>query len=220
MRMLIVLLACLSLGAGQVSVPSKTDLTQFNYPFLIGDWYLFNPEPQDSPENFLAIRLTLESNYIFTIEIQKKDHSVDYWNGRYEADETTLVLGLDTPSPQVYMYNNNHNQLNLNGVIFHKGLPDALVGQWTSEILTGEDIMASDISQMDLILQPDFVFHFRVVSNQGVEAVHDGIYIIEDDHIVLMYSDGEQDSRYTLVDDQLTLASESSDMYAVLNRVK
>ncbi|USD66526.1 hypothetical protein [Vibrio sp. SCSIO 43136] len=220
MRMLILFLAIFTLGAKQVDVPKKPDLTQFNHPFLVGDWYMFNPDPVNSNENFLAIRLSLESNYQFTIEIQKKDHSVDYWEGRYEADDTTLVLGLDSDTPQLYYYHNNHNALNLNGVMFHKGLPDALVGSWTSETLLGDDIAASGVSQMDLELKADFVFSFRVVSDSGLEAIHEGIYIIEDDRIVLMYPDGEQASRYTLSDGQLTLDSQNSDMYAVLNRVK
>ncbi|KJY71084.1 hypothetical protein [Vibrio nigripulchritudo] len=220
MRVLLLILTCFLLGSTHAEVKQKADLTQFTHPFLLGDWYLFNPEPDDSSEDFLAIRLTLESDYIFTIEIQKKDHSVDYWQGRYEADESTLVLGLDTDTPQIYQYQNNHNQLNLNGVVFQKALPSALVGSWTSESLGGDDILASDVSKMDLVLQADFVFSFRVESSEGVEAIHEGIYIIEGDHLVLMYSDGEHDSRYTLVDDQLTLDSQSSDMYAVLNRVK
>ena len=118
---------------------------------------------------------------------------------------------MDTETPQVYQYNNNHNQLNLNGVIFQKALPTALVGSWTSESLAGDDILASDVSQMDLVLQADFVFSFRVVSGNGNEATHEGIYIIERDHLVLIYSDGEQDSRYTLIDNQLTLDSQTSD---------
>ncbi len=220
MRILLLIFSCLLFGSTHAEVKQKTELTQFSQPFLLGDWYLFNPEPNNASEEFLAIRLTLESNYIFTIEIQKNDHSVDYWQGDFKADESTLVLGTDTETPQVYSYQNNHNQLNLNGVIFQKGLPKALVGSWTSEILTGEDILASDVSQMDLELHADFVFFMRVVSISGNEAVHEGIYIIEGDHLVLMYSDGEQDSLYTLIDNQLTLDSQSSDMYAVLNRVK
>ncbi|GLQ70749.1 hypothetical protein [Vibrio penaeicida] len=220
MRLFLLIFTCFLFGSTHAEVKQKAELTQFNHPFLLGDWYLFNPDPDSTSEDFLAIRLTLESDYVFTIEIQKKDHSVDYWQGNYEADETTLVLGMDTETPQVYYYNNNHNQLNLNGVIFQKALPTALVGSWTSESLAGDDILASDVSQMDLVLQADFVFSFRVVSGNGNEATHEGIYIIEGDHLVLMYSDGEQDSRYTLIDNQLTLDSQTSDMYAVLNRVE
>lgn len=66
---------------------SRADLTQFDQPLLLGDWYLLNPNPEQSSENFRVIKLSLASDYHFSIDIQKKDFSVDHWNGAYSADE-------------------------------------------------------------------------------------------------------------------------------------
>lgn len=198
----------------------KTDLTQFDMPLLLGDWYLINPDSDDSSENFLAIKLTLESNYSFQIDIQKKDYSVDHWEGLFAANEDTIILGLNTAEPQVYNYSSNHHMLNLNGVMFTKALPNALAGMWSSEQLSGEDLLASKVNKIDLILQPDFVFQFRVSSDEGGEAVHRGVYYTEGNHLVLLYKDGEHDTTYTLDSDQLTLETEGGDMFAVLTRVK
>jgi hypothetical protein len=73
---------------------------------------------------------------------------------------------------------------------------------------------------MDLVLQPDFVFTFRVANESGEEAIHQGVYYTEGDHLVLLYEDGEHDTRYTLNSDVLTLEGEEGGMYAVLNRIR
>jgi hypothetical protein len=86
--------------------------------------------------------------------------------------------------------------------------------------VSGDDKHAQDIARMDLILQPDFVFTFRVSSSEGSEAIHSGVYYTEDDHIVLLYQDGEHDATYTLDQDELTLEVEDGDMFAVLNRIR
>lgn len=110
--------------------------------------------------------------------------------------------------------------LNLNGVTFTKGLPNALAGIWSSAQLSGEGMIANQINKMDLILQPDFVFMFRVTSEDGDESVKKGVYYTEGNHLVLLYENGEHDTTYVLDTDQLTLQEESGEMLAVLNRVR
>ena len=220
MRSLLLFCACLSFSLSGSETPKTVDLTQFDLPFLLGDWYLVNPNPNESSENFRTIKLTLNSNYDFQINIQKKDYSVEHWEGVYTADENTLVLGMNSAEPQVYAYSGNHNLLNLNGVTFVKALSNALAGIWSSEHLSGEDLLASEVQKMDLILQPDFVFLFRVSNQEGEEEVHKGVYYTEDEHLVLIYEDGEHSTRYSLTRDQLTLEGEGGSMYAVLNRVQ
>ncbi|CAK4067904.1 hypothetical protein OH458_13935 [Vibrio sp. MarTm2] len=209
-----------SLTASANQNKDNADLTQFDQPFLLGDWYLINPNPENSQENFLAIKLSLNSNYSFVIDIQKKDYSVDHWEGLYNANDDTIILGLNTSEPQVYQYSANHNLLNLNGVTFTKALSNSLAGMWSSEHLAGDDLLASDVRRMDLVLQPDFVFTFRVANEDGDEAVHQGVYYTEGDQLVLLYEDGEHDTRYTLNRDVLTLEGEEGGMYAVLNRIR
>lgn len=48
---------CLSAFAGENT--KEDDLSHFDTPFLIGDWYLMNPRPDESAENFRAIKLSL-----------------------------------------------------------------------------------------------------------------------------------------------------------------
>ncbi|MDG3088089.1 hypothetical protein P7F88_19220 [Vibrio hannami] len=220
MKWLITLLACFAFQIGASEPRAKSDLTSFDYPFLLGNWYLVNPNPDIEKQDFLTIRLSIVSNYTFFIEIQKTDFSIEQWEGQYTASNSTLVLGMNSDTPQYYNYLVNHNQLILNGVAFIKGLPKDLVGSWASEAITGDDILASEVSRMALTLQPDFVFMFMVESDDGSHAVREGVYYYENDHLVLMYEDGEQDSRYTVDNNTLTLKSEGFDMYAVLNRVE
>ncbi|NOH96247.1 hypothetical protein [Vibrio sp. 99-70-13A1] len=220
MKWILILLTCFSLNAWSSEVKDNTDLSHFDLPLLLGDWYLLNPEPDSAAENFLAIKLTLDSNYTFKIDIQKKDYSIDHWEGMYTANDDTIILGLNTSEPQVYAYSSNHNMLNLNGVMFTKALPNALAGIWSSAELSGDDLRASNIKKMDLVLQPDFIFMFRVSDDLGGEVVHRGVYYTEGNHLVLLYENGEHDTTYTLNSDVLTLEGQEGDMYAVLNRIR
>ncbi|MBA5762913.1 hypothetical protein H2O73_11195 [Vibrio sp. 404] len=223
MRWIAIFLACLSFSAWSANASSDKDLdaiSHFDHPFLLGDWYLINPEPDSSQENFIAIKLTLDSNYHFSIDIQKRDFSVDHWEGMYNANEDTIILGLHTDAPQIYSYASNHNMLNLNGVMFTKALSNSLAGIWSSEHLAGDDLLASEVNQMDLILQPDFVFLFKVSNQDGDEAVRRGVYFTEGEHLVLLYEDGEHNARYKLNRDKLTIESDEGGMFAVLNRIR
>ncbi|MGR2996433.1 hypothetical protein ABMY12_14815 [Vibrio vulnificus] len=222
MKWLLTLLAALTLSSvyAQDMSTKSADLTYFDTPLLLGDWYLVNPNVEESREDFRAIKLTLNSKYEFQIDIQKRDYSIDHWEGIYTANEDTIILGLNTDEPQVYQYESNHNMLNLNGVTFTKGLPNALAGIWSSAQLSGEGMIANQINKMDLILQPDFVFMFRVTSEDGDESVKKGVYYTEGNHLVLLYENGEHDTTYVLDTDQLTLQEESGEMLAVLNRVR
>ncbi|GAK83222.1 WD40 repeat [Vibrio ponticus] len=223
MRWIGILLACFSFSAWSSSATGAKQsdiLSYFDHPFLLGDWYLVNPDPENSKENYIAIKLTLDSKFNFAIDIQKKDYTIDRWEGMYTANEDTIILGLNTDHPQVYGYASNHNMLNLNGVMFRKALSNSLAGMWSSQHLAGDDLMASEVDRMDLILQPDFVFLFKVSNPDGDEAVRRGVYFTEGEHLVLLYENGEHNTRYKLNRDTLTIESNEGGMFAVLNRIR
>jgi hypothetical protein len=199
---------------------AENNRNTFDYPFLLGDWYLLNPNADNGNDDFRTIRLSFTSNFDFLIQIQKRDYSVDQWSGSYSVGDEAIVLGLNTDIPQYYEYKISHNRLLLNGITFYKLLNKEMAGIWTSESLSGEDLLASNVSKMDLVLQPDFVFLFRSSNDSGAQSVHHGVYYIENDQLILLYENGEHESTFTLQDDQLTLEGEESDMFAVLNRVK
>ncbi|WP_394244400.1 hypothetical protein [Vibrio astriarenae] len=218
MKWITIILTALSLQIASSVHSKEIDLTQFDQPFLLGDWYLLNPDPTNSEEDFIAVKLSLDSTYNFTIDIQKKDFSVDHWEGFYHASEDTIILGSNSSDPQIYEYDLNHNALQLNGVIFRKALSNELAGSWSSHQLRGDDMAASDIHQMELTLRPDFVFDFKVINDAGLERAHQGVYITEGEQLILLYKDGEQSTRYTLDSDELTLKGEDGSTFAVLSR--
>lgn len=217
MRKLImtIILAAISFG----SVAEEKLKPQFQYPFLLGEWYVNNPNPDENAA-FRAIRIQFDSNFVFKIDVQKLDYSLEHWQGTYNASDDTLVLGLNTSTPQIYEYKTTHNKLNLNGITFVKSLSMPIAGIWSSTSLSGDDILASKVAKLDLILQPDFVFMFRASGDDGEETIKRGIYYIENDQLVLLYENGETSSSYSLVDDTLTLSGEGVDMQAELARVR
>lgn len=207
-------------AAAAEKAPSSTDqLMLFEQPFLLGDWYLINPLPEQSSEDFLAVKLTLASNYQFAIDIEKKNHKVDRWSGEFAIDKNKIVLGVNSPTPQVYEYEENHNILKLNGVIFTKFLTNKLAGSWSSVVVSGDGMAANQIEKIELILQPDFIFSFKAIDAEGEEIVQQGIFFTERDNLILLFEDGEQETTFKLKQNQLTIQDRNGEMYAVLNRV-
>ncbi|WP_074372674.1 hypothetical protein [Vibrio spartinae] len=219
MKWYVAILSFVCSGSG-FSASHKSDLTQFDFPFLIGEWYLMNPDPEDPHQDFMSIHLTLSSSYTFAVQVKKRDSSIEYWEGGYTASQDTLMLGTHTIEPQIYTYQTTHNRLMLNGVTFFKALSRTLVGYWQSEYLSGTEVGVVGVTQIQLILQPDFLFFIRSVDEQGNEAVHRGVYYTENDHLVLLYDQGEHDTRFQVSADQLTVNFENGAMVAVLNRVE
>ncbi len=225
MKWYAVILTCLSfyVVAGDVQnvdEKEKNDLTQFDKPLLLGDWYYINPAPSEVGDDFLAVRLHLSSDYSFGIQITKVDHTTDLWVGKYNVSSSNIILGPGTADRQIYPYSVNHNQLLLDGVYFAKGYNTKLIGSWSSTSIKGDDILASKVSKMTITLRPDFVFMFYVESSDGNMAAYQGIYYFEGNHLVLVYENGQQDSTFTVDDDELLLTNEGYDMQTVLAKVE
>ncbi|MGO2341216.1 hypothetical protein [Vibrio litoralis] len=218
MKSLIVLLSSLALGAAAFESPKKYDMFLFDNPFLIGQWHVINPAPETIPEDFLSITLELESNYQFGIQIQRKDRTVHSWSGEYSIDDSEIVLGVESESPQTYQYTVNPNQLLLNGVAFSKTVPEHLSGYWRSTEVRGSDVESSFVSDIDLVLYPNFYFSIQSFTSKGSNKYRDGIYYIEDNYIYFIYNDGEQASQYALNSQQLVLSSQDADMYIAFQR--
>jgi hypothetical protein len=196
------------------------DLTQFDYPLLVGDWYLLKTN-SGIEQDFAAIRLTLSSSYTFTIQVQNRDDSIGYWEGKYSVDQNTITLGIQSLTPQSYSYVMTHNRLMLNGVIFYKAFSNTLVGYWQSQSLSGHEHGDVGVTKIELVLQPDFVFLIRSCDEQGNEVIHEGVYYTENNHLVFLYEQGEHDARFELdSDDQMILNLEDGAMLAVLTRVR
>lgn len=216
MKSFIMLLSSLTLGAATVDSPQKNDMFLFDNPFLVGQWHVINPSPEIIPEDFLSITLQLESNYQFEIQIKRKDRSVHAWSGEYSADGNKIVLGINSESPQTYQYDVNTNQLLLNGVAFNKMAPEHLSGYWRSIEVRGSDVQSSFVSDIDLVLYPNFYFSIQSFAKNGHNKYRDGVYYIEDNYIYFIYNDGEQSSQYILNPHQLVLSSQ--DMYIAFQR--
>ncbi|MDF2186327.1 hypothetical protein O1O06_16420 [Grimontia hollisae] len=206
-----------------LSLPVKaTDLTQFDFPLLLGDWYWFSSDQQDAEgadNQYKAITISFDSAYRFNVKLLKRDGSVEEARGLYDLDDRTLMLNDDQGETQHHEYKLNHNQLMLRGASFTKILPNNLSGAWYSDVIQGLDV-DENVSKLALMLRPDFLFSVRVSGTEGQSVTHRGVYFLEDDHLVLIYRGGQQDSQYQLDTDTLTLTNSQFGMEAVLRRQK
>ncbi|MDD1791662.1 hypothetical protein LRP50_00780 [Enterovibrio sp. ZSDZ42] len=205
-----------------VSMPVKAqDLTQFDFPLLIGDWYWFSPDQQQDNTNeettYKAINISFGSDYRFDVKLLKSDGEIEEAEGFYDLDENTLVLNDDFGDSQQHEYKLSHNQLKLKGAKFTKILPHNLSGAWFSDVIGGKDV-DERVDELALMLRPDFLFSVRVSGKQGQQVTHRGVYFLENDHLVLIYRGGQQDSQFELDSNTLTLTNTQFGMEAVLRR--
>ncbi|MGF1877145.1 lipocalin family protein [Photobacterium indicum] len=196
------------------------DLTEFDYPLLLGDWYWFSTSDdgiESEGESYRAMNIKFKSSYNFVIRLLRVDGSVDEWTGKYDVDETNIVFSSEGQLEQNHNYMLTYNQFILDGARFTKLAPENLPGEWRSSKISGRDV-AEGISELSISLRPDFLFSAEVSNNEGKKKEHRGIYYLEDDHIVLIYEGGQQDSQFLLGSDTLTLSNTQFGMEAVMQR--
>ncbi len=199
---------------------SAQDLTQFDFPFLLGDWYWFSPDQSESTSGteYKAINISFDSDYVFKVKLLARDGNIQQTSGTYDIDDSTLTLFDANGDTQYHQYALNHYQLALRGTVFTKLLPYNLIGSWRSKYIKGKDV-SDNVTDITLILRSDFNFTIHVSGKNGRSITHDGVYVLERDHLVLMYSEGVQDSIFSLEDGLLTLTNLQFDMHAELERV-
>ncbi len=200
----------------KVELENKS-LTYFENPFLIGDWYFFKPAHVEN--DYDVLHIALNSANEFTIEmIETSSNTVEEWKGTFEISQDSIRFEGREDESQVYHYQVSHNRLYLNGVEFFKVVPERMIGSWNSKLVSGEDIMVSNIESLNLKLRSDFVFLLEVVSETGKRNQQVGYYYFEDDDLVLLYEDGEQESTFIINEGIFELKNEQFGMYALLQR--
>ncbi len=222
MRYIKVLLTTLIFMVGttvNANTGRQKDLTILEYPLLIGEWYYISEGISEANEPD-AMRILLNSDRHFSMQMVYPDHSSQSWQGDYSVNKQQIMLNVDDNEPEIYDYSNNQNQLILNGVSFYKLPPPSLPGVWHSELLSGSDIQGRAPSQLTLILQPDFVFFIHSSDDDGHEVVRRGVYNTESDHLVLFYHEGGVDTKYSLNQDTLTWNIDDGALKAVMTRMK
>ncbi|KLV03780.1 WD40 repeat protein [Photobacterium aquae] len=197
-----------------------SDLTEFDYPLLLGDWYWFSNTDEgveSEGASYRAMNVKFKSDYRFVIRLLQVDGSVDEWSGIYDIDETTVTFRSRGQPEQQHSYMLSYNQFLLDGARFTKLAPENLPGNWRSAQISGQDV-GDAVSELSISLRPDFLFSAEVSGKDGKKKEHRGIYYIEDDRIVLIYEDGQQDSQFSLGSDTLTLTNKQFGMEAVMRR--
>ncbi|MGF1758719.1 hypothetical protein L4D76_12410 [Photobacterium sagamiensis] len=196
------------------------DLTEFDYPLLLGDWYWFSTAEEgveSEGASYRAMNIKFKSSYNFVIRLLRVDGTVDQWDGKYDIDETNINFLAKGQDEQQHSYMLSYNQFILDGARFTKLAPDNLPGEWRSSNISGKDV-GEGIEQLSISLRPDFLFSAEVSNSEGKKKEHRGIYYLEDDHIVLIYEDGQQDSQFLLGTDTLTLTNKQFGMEATFQR--
>lgn len=202
------------------SIPLKAqDITQFDFPLLLGDWYWFSPYQNDAHKEgtYKAINIRFTSDNRFWVKLLDRNGNIEEGKGAFDLDETTMVLSDDYGDAQYHKYALNHNQLMLKDTEFTKILPHDLSGAWYSDVISGNDV-DQEVAEFALMLRADFLFSVRVLGKEGQSVTRRGVYFLEDDHLVLIYREGQQDSQFQLDANTLILSNSQFDMKTVLKR--
>ncbi|WP_299018745.1 lipocalin family protein [uncultured Photobacterium sp.] len=215
------LFAALLLFLGSLSTQAYADdLTEFDYPLLLGDWYWFSNSDEgvnSEGSSYRAMNVKFKSSYRFVIRLLQVDGTVEEWGGKYNIDETTVTFFTKGQPEQQHSYMLSYNQFLLDGARFTKLAPENLPGNWRSSRISGQDV-GDSVSELSISLRPDFLFSAKVFGSNGKNKEHKGIYFIEDDRIVLIYEDGQHDSQFLLGSDTLTLTNKQFGMEAIMRR--
>ena len=196
------------------------DLTEFDYPLLLGDWYWFSVSDEgiDSEGiSYRAMNIKFKSSYRFVIRLLRVNGIVDEWDGKYDIDETTVTFLSPGQPEQHHSYMLSYNQFLLDGARFTKLAPENLPGNWRSSRISGQDV-DEGVSELAISLRPDFLFSAEVSGSDGKKKEHRGVYFTEDDRIVLIYEDGQHDSQFRLGSNTLTLSNKQFGMEATMVR--
>lgn len=203
---------------------NEIDITEFDYPLLIGNWYWINPEHNDAnkvvkKDGYRAMNLTFTSNYEFSIRLLHHDGEVDQWKGEYDIDDTSLTFKAEDEPIQQHNYRLSYNQFLLDGARFTKLAPDHLAGVWRSDSISGRDV-DPNLTSMSILLRPDFLFSAEISGKEGEKKEHRGIYYLEDDNLVLIYEEGQHQSRFEVDPNTLTLTNQVFGMKAIMKRAE
>ena len=197
------------------------DITEFDYPFLLGSWYWFSSTEagvESAGESYRAMHVMFKSDYAFAMRLLRTDGNIEQWSGEYNIDETNITFVTEGEEDQMHTYMLSYNQFVLDGARFTKLAPENLPGNWKTSTISGSDVDHS-ISELSLTLRPDFLFSAEVSNDKGKSKEHRGIYYIEDNQLVLLYEDGQHDSEFELSsNDTLTLTNTHFGMEAILQR--
>ncbi|MDD9157560.1 hypothetical protein PVK64_15420 [Aliivibrio sp. S4TY2] len=200
-----------------MTIEERRSLTYFSNPFLIGDWYFFKPAHVEN--DYDVLHISLSSNNQFRIEmIEMASNTAEEWEGSFEISQDSIRFKGNEDESQIYHYQVSHNRLYLNGVEFFKVVPERIIGSWNSELVSGEDIMVSNVKSLNLKLRSDFIFSLEVISHTGQSNHHIGYYYFENNDLVLLYEEGEQESTFHITEDLLEIKNEQFGMYALLVR--
>lgn len=194
------------------------DLARFDVPLLLGQWYWFSAEDDSNASHpYKAINLSFNSHYEFRIDMLRRDGQLETAAGSYAVNHQALRLYDGQGADQVHAYQLNHNQLQLQGAVFTKLLPEDLSGVWRSHTIKGDDV-SERVDGVSLKLRPDFLFAMQVRGNDGRSITHRGVYLVEGDNLMLIYEEGRHSSQYQLASDTLRLTNDVFGMEAVLQR--
>ncbi|UJF18085.1 hypothetical protein L0B53_13785 [Vibrio sp. SS-MA-C1-2] len=197
----------------------QPDLTQFDYPFLIGDWYWFAPQDKSinhKGTDYKAISLKFNSDYHYYGRLLTSNNIVERWQGIYRIDDDMITfIRQGSDNKQQYQYRINHNKIQLGKAVFTKVVPKELSGQWYSATIKSEE---QEYEQINLNLGNNFIFSVEVIGENGKKVMHEGVYFYEDEQLVMLYKGGQQLHHFTIENNQLNISNLSKDISVVMTR--
>lgn len=200
---------------GQLEKDNK-DLTQFDYPFMIGKWNVATRASGLPPT--VSVVMNFNSDYTYQIVVHNTGQLMINEEGTYSVkDNSEIILLNETEQVQKYDLKMTQDKMIMNGMLFVKEIPLGLSGYWNSTTIEHE---ISSLENVNLVMTDDFLFKMNVSSGDGQEKVSEGIYVVDNGDIMFMTREGESIGSYTLEKDVLKLDLENGELYSELARVK
>jgi hypothetical protein len=192
------------------------DLTQFDYPFMLGTWNIVKHMSR-LPQS-VSFVMKFNSDYTYSIQLTNVGELVIDEKGTFSVkDDTEITLVAEGKEVQVYPLRVTQDKLMMNGMYFTKENPVGLSGIWNSIKIEQK---LNSLNNVMLLLTKDFIFRMRVSSADGRSKMSEGIYIIDNEKIMFMTQKGESLGSYKIEDNLLKLDLENGDLYSELARIQ
>lgn len=210
---LLLTLMSISTFAEESTLKDNRDLTQFDHPFILGEWSVV---PRYAELVFGADYIVdFNDDYEYVMKIVKDDVVLKKEIGSYSLEENEITLISNKGKILVYPIYFNYEKMSMNEYPFNKTVKSEIIGEWES-IEVGSISGAPTVDLISVNFFENFVFQLKSEKN-GKSTVNQGIYTVVDNDMILFFKEGQNAARFKLEEDSLLLDIEDGDL---LTRMK
>lgn len=197
----------------KTTIDKQQAMIEFDQPLLLGKWA--SERRYDKRGNQYSMTLFLASDYSYSLLYKQNNKITTSDFGFYTSNEKKLILTSSINNKTLsYDLEYTYNKLIFGVVSFIKYPELKLAGSWFG--VKGKE--EERIKVKSLVLEPNFVFKANFEDSEGRSREEVGVYVVEQDRILFLYSEGINIGVYEINDGELKLNMEKGDFLVTMRK--